>query len=292
MKRFYYCLMAINLLGCFLPAWASLRTLGEISEAGYRDADLSQLVILLEGCEWDGVVSHDGGKTWVVTRKEQLSAALTPLPLEGTVQFRKLAKGLVLKSTDAGTTWIDISPWPFLRKAIRDSVDAEKQRFLKKFGKWLPNDLTWSLSYGLSALLFCVVSARCCHRCHGVWVSALVSSLVSYLLIGTCLFAIHQFAIWTFNDQWNYRYDHWDNGIHFPLWPAGIALHLLGNNWLAPISAALCFPAVPLFNQAVTQNPESRWQKRTSLIGTFLVVGFVAFVFLAILFGRGWDYGV
>jgi hypothetical protein len=107
-------------------------------------------------------------------------------------------------------------------------------------------------------------------------------------LIGTALLAVHSIEIWLFRIQWQEQYTH-GAPIHFPRWPAGVALHLIGNSSIAPLTAALCFPAVPLFHQSVGWDSFSRWGGRVTIFGVISLVAFVAFVSFGIFFGTGWE---
>lgn len=288
MKFLYSCMVALSLFGWCQPAWAYLRSFGEIVAVGCRDTDPSQLVIVLHGGQWGGAVSSDGGKTWLGKEEYWSPPALQPLPRDGTIQFLCIEKNLLLKSTDAGRSWINISPWPALRKELADNIEKWKRRFYLDYGKWLPEDEAWPLVFGASGLLYCVCGVLVCRRSQEAWVVPVITSIAGYALIGTALFAVHSYVIWIFRIQWQ---DQHTQGAptHYPLWPAGVALHLMGNAWIAPLTAAFCFPAVPLFYQSVGSDSSSRSGRPITGLGMVLVVAFVAFLGVGIRFGTGWE---
>ena len=293
MKRTTFSL-AIVLLCLFatLPASARLRTLGTIDQVGLSDDDPNHIVVVLRECEWDAVKSTDGGTTWHTGKRDTLPAVLKPLPATGAVCYR-WAGDCLIRSSDAGTSWCDVSPWRFLRRMIGEDVEREKERFLVQFGVWLPADRgpAWVPSFVVSAL--CLLAALCIFQARfGLpWVQrALVSSCL-YVLIGGALFAIgaHYSRLMCY-EQWLYRQSHWDNGIWFPRWPLGILLHLTCDPWLAPVAVLICFPLTPLF--PVSAQGRSRTQRRVRLLLVAAACLFVLFIPLAMVFGKGWAYGV
>ena len=189
MKPLYCCLVALSLFGWCQPAWAYLRSFGEISVVGCRDGDFSNLVIVLSGSQWGGAVSSDGGKTWSGKEAYWSPPALQPLPRDGTIQFLCIEKDLLLKSTDAGKSWANISPWPALRKEHGDNIEKWKRRFYSDYGKWLPEDEAWPMVFGDSALLYCACAVQWCRRSRRAWLTPVVASTVAYALMATALLA-------------------------------------------------------------------------------------------------------
>ena len=183
-------------------------------------------------------------------------------------------------------SWTNISPWPALRKELGDNIEKWKRRFYSDYGKWLPEDEAWPMVFGTSALLYCVCGVLLCRRSQKAWVVPVVTSIAGYALIGTALLAVHFIEIRIFRIQWQEQYTQ-GAPIRFPLWPAGVALHLMGNAAMAPLTAALCFPAVPLFYQSAGWDSSSRWGRRITILGVVLLVAFVSFVGIGLSLGIG-----
>jgi hypothetical protein len=277
------------------PALAKLRWLGTFSDVGLFDDDVSHIAIVLEGCEWEAVVSQDGGQTWRIGDKAQLPNVLGKLPVIGQIRYAVTGPtGSLIRSDDGGQSWRDVSPWSFLRRTIREDVKAEKQLYLSGCGHWLPDDAAWPLVFAASALALTAFGVGGCWRQPRQWVLPVLFSLMAYFLTGIGLCATHHYFIrWLCIDQWTVRLEHWD-GLTFPLWPLGVLLNLTGNVWLAPVTAILCYPMTPVFGWLARRPSTSA---RATLRTVAAVVAVVILPLLLILsitpgIGRGWDYAL
>src|SRR5690242_2332514 len=125
----------------FLPgtAWGRMRYFGKITTVGLGSENPRDVTILLEGCDWDGVASSDGGHTWRVARKAPPPESLHPLPEEGPIRYRLVDErrdfhsGRLFLSEDAGATWTDVSPWRFLGDQVFRQLEERRQLFLRVY---------------------------------------------------------------------------------------------------------------------------------------------------------------
>jgi hypothetical protein len=266
--------LALSLLFPPAEAWARLRPLGVIETVGLTSENPLDVTIRLEGCEWDGVTSSDGGHTWRVipqtsrpVQKTQPPKPLYPLPEEGPIRYRVVDekrdfhRGRLFVSEDGGATWTDVSPWRFLSEEIVRDVDAEQQRFLFLYGSLLPNDKAWPWAFGATAAAFLGIGGRRCRNLRGQWRKPVIRSAIAYVLTGLALFLLHWLVIWDLcTDQWHTRYWYWSpSGVRYPLWPMGIFLHLTGNAKLAPLVAAALFPSTALC-ASILFAPANSWR--------------------------------
>jgi hypothetical protein len=278
-----------------MTVWGSLRTLGRIETAGLLSENALDVVVVLEGCEWDAVASSDGGRTWRLIEKAQLPKALTRLPAQGEVLYQIADSSLLLRSDDSGSTWTNASPWRFLDRARRDDVEAEKNRFLERYGHWLPPGETWPIPFTAAVVVLLAVGGWHCRKLCGRWFAPVAFSFAAYCLFGLALFAVHEWFIhWLCTEQWNYRLGHWDGGVMFPQWPLGVLLHLTGNAWLAPMTATALFPATPLWDRIVSGQRNSSGGRLRTLAPGLPVVCLLILLGVSWIqgIGRGWCYGV
>jgi hypothetical protein len=291
--------LAIWLL--FFPgeAWARLRLLGQIKTVGLASENPLDVAIVLEACEWDGVASSDGGRTWRVVpqtqgavQKTQPPKPLYPLPEEGRIRYRFVttpAPGSIFGkpqrlflSEDAGATWTDVSPWRFLGNVIHSGVEADRQRFLLHYGPLLPQDTAWPWVFGATAAALLGIGGWCCRRLRGQCPKPVIRSAMAYVLTGLALFFLHWLLIaYLCTYQWHSFYAHWESGVMYPLWARGVFLHLTGNARLAPLMAAALFPSTALCASILFAAPGAGRAWFRALAATVIYGGLLIMLILA-----------
>lgn len=205
-------LLAVSLVVLMIvptTVWASLRTLGSIEAVGLASENALHVGVLLKDCEWEAVASSDGGRTWRLAKRAKLPASLAPLPARGEIRYQIVDGRLILRSDNSGATWSDISPWRFLGEAVRQDVDAEKKRFLAKYGHWLPESEVWLFSFVGTVAGVLAVGGWYLRRLRKEWMPPVALSLAAYCLFALGLFAAHAWFInWFCSEQWSYRLGH------------------------------------------------------------------------------------
>ena len=294
-KRYFPAVFLILLVVIPMRAYGRLRTLGRIEKVGLFSEKSLDLGVILEGCEWDAVSSSDGGRTWRLRERVQLPETLADLPAQGEIRYQLIDNRLILRSDDSGSTWTDVSPWQFLRLAVQNDVKAEKGRFLDKYGHWLPQSQAWPFAFAGAVAVLLAIGGWYARKLRGRWMAPVVLSFTSYCLFGLGLYLVHGLFIrWLCSDQWTSRLGHWDNGVSFPNWPMGVLLHLIGSGWFAPVTAAVLFPATPLWGYIISGQPSTRLRKRLALASGIPLACLLMLLVTSWIegIGRGWDYGV
>ncbi len=190
---------------CSNPVHGALRWLGNITTVGQTDTNPLHLAIILDQGEHDAVLSLDGGNTWRLAKQSELPPKLNPLPKEGGIQYILANEHLLLRSDDGGKSWQNVSPWEYLRQLVHSEVDAKKVAFLTKYESDLPDDSSWPLVFGVTALAFAFFGAGIMFRRRQDWPVLFLHSLAVLFFTGVTLCALDIFYT-------NFlRYDQWEN---------------------------------------------------------------------------------
>lgn len=273
-------------------AWGSLRTLGTMGEVGLLDSNALHLVVVLTNSTWGGLISRDGGRSWRIAEPGELTGKPAPLPADGDVRYHVVGREGLCRSDDSGATWSDASPWSSLRRKINEDVQAEQQAFQVRYRHWLPDDEDWWLVFGSTALLLTGLGTWRARKFRRDWLAPTAQSLAAYCLMGVGLFAAHQFEIgYLAQEQWAYRVGHGDGGVNWPLWPLGWFLHLTGNDWLAPITAAVCFSLTALWSGVRASQSDTGHGRLGTLVATVPACALTVLLILSFVpgVGRGWS---
>lgn len=296
----FHGLLVLWLVCTALPVAAHIDTLGEITKVGLWDDNPLHVALLMEG---GGDVrpemtltSQDGGITWKISDAALPPEKMRPLPQEGQVQYRiawfpesenvKPVNGSTLiRSTDGGQNWTDISPWKFLRGQLRDKIEKRKAKYLAQYGLWLPDNENWLLVFSVSASFLLLVGGWVVWRQKQAVLSLLLLSCICCLMGGAAFFSMHAFYLWLFEmEQWEGMLV-WTSGwIDAPRWPLGLVMQLTGNVWLAPLAAMVCLCVSPLNFALATALP--RWRKTLHVGGLAVAIVILLLVAGVIFYGR------
>jgi len=275
-------------LSLSLPAMAKLRGYPAIESIGLMDENPLHIAVVFGN--GDALSSDNGGSIWKKIKKDDLPAKLPSLPSSGEVRYQT-AGDTVVRSEDLGKTWLDVSPWRFFRMETLHAIEKTREAYKEKFSIWLPDYRYWPVSFLSTSLALLILNALVLWRVSEAWLTPLLLSMASCLLLGVLLWAFSFFTIDTLEwRQWRGgEIGSWDSTF-YPRWPLGVLLLLCGSVKWAPLTAALCLPLTPIFNiKTPNESPRIRVLKLAWSIAT---LAFIAFIPAALYYGRGdyWDF--
>ncbi len=297
MKRPLFCLLVFWAVLVPRPAAARIATLGEISKVGLWDENPLHVAILMDAEGRKALTSQNGGITWIKSEAELSPEKLRPLPQEGQVQYRfarfperdgviMLSGQTLIQSTDGGQTWLDVSPWGFLRDQFRDEVENRKAEYLASYGHWLPSyDDNWLMVFSVSGGFLLLVVGWMLWRQKQAFCSSLLLSGVCSLGGAIAFSAIRVSGNYMFvTAQWEGIMVSNSGWIIAPRWPWGLAMHLTSDVSLAPLAAIFSLSISPLNFALMAALP--RWRKALQICGLAVAIMIVLLAAGVIFYGR------